>query len=620
MAKIMAVPIDVMARYQQVTMSADIMFINKVAIFVSISHGIRFGTAEMIQNKKADTLVECMKHIRDIYSQRGFNVQIAIMDGEFEPIRGALASMGIALNATSESEHAPVIERYIRTVKERVRSTYNALPFLHYPPRLIVEMVYASVFWMNTFPPHSGASIALSPRTIITGQAVDYERHCQLEFGSYVQVHESHDNTMSARTSGALALRPSGNAQGGHYFYSLNTGCVLSRARWTPMPMPNEIITRVHALARRAHAERGLSLADRYAPGDDDEENDEEYHPDNEFPDDDGDDDLIYDANVIEINDEPDNNAHNVDPVPAGVGMALPNNNENMIIVAPIAVAAAAPLAAVAAPIGLPVAPPIGLIEPPVAPIAPLVAAVAPPPIIVPIQPIAPLVAAAAAPINLPADVAAVAPAAPLDPPVIAQINEPGIVAGAIALPAENAGVHELEDEMDMRYGQRNSQYNLRQRKTRNYSHLHNTLGEILTQKLRSEVKPKRPQDFAMLHNTLHGAILTQYSVKKGLEMFGEIGEEALVQELKQVHDMDVFNPKDPRKMTREEKKQALEYLMFLKQKKSGRVKARGCADGRKQRRYMDKEETSSPTVATESPTTAHLHDRCGGGMGCCYG
>jgi len=91
-------------------------------------------------------------------------------------------------------------------------------------------MVYASIFWLNTFPHNEGMSTALSPCTLITGQAIDYKWHCQLEFGSYTQVHESHDNTMAAHTSGALALRPSRNAQGGYFFYSLNTGQVLSCA------------------------------------------------------------------------------------------------------------------------------------------------------------------------------------------------------------------------------------------------------------------------------------------------------------------------------------------------------------------------------------------------------
>jgi hypothetical protein len=40
---------------------------------------------------------------------------------------------------------------------------------------------------------------------------------------------------------------------------------------------------------------------------------------------------------------------------------------------------------------------------------------------------------------------------------------------------------------------------------------------------------------------------------------------------------------------------------MYLKQKRCGRIKARGCADGRKQRLYKTKHETSSPTVSCEA-------------------
>ena len=36
---------------------------------------------------------------------------------------------------------------------------------------------------------------------------------------------------------------------------------------------------------------------------------------------------------------------------------------------------------------------------------------------------------------------------------------------------------------------------------------------------------------------------------------------------------------------------------MFLKRKRSGKMKGRGCADGRPQRDYITKEESSSPTV-----------------------
>ena len=45
-------------------------------------------------------------------------------------------------------------------------------------------------------------------------------------------------------------------------------------------------------------------------------------------------------------------------------------------------------------------------------------------------------------------------------------------------------------------------------------------------------------------------------------------------------------------------RKQALGYLMFLKRKRSGKMKGRGCADGRPDREYITKEESSSPTVS----------------------
>ena len=90
-------------------------------------------------------------------------------------------------------------------------------------------MVYASVFLLNLFPPADGVSATLSPRSLVTGFQLDYNKHCRLEFGTYVQTHEEHDKSMATRTMDGTALRPTGNAQGGHYFFSLNTGRRLNR-------------------------------------------------------------------------------------------------------------------------------------------------------------------------------------------------------------------------------------------------------------------------------------------------------------------------------------------------------------------------------------------------------
>ena len=53
--------------------------------------------------------------------------------------------------------------------------------------------------------------------------------------------------------------------------------------------------------------------------------------------------------------------------------------------------------------------------------------------------------------------------------------------------------------------------------------------------------------------------------------------------------------------LTTTQRREALGYLMFLKQKRSGKIKARGCADGRPQRAYIPQEDARAPTVSTEA-------------------
>jgi hypothetical protein len=117
---------------------------------------------------------------------------------------------------------------------------------------MLAHAVYFSVFWLNSFPPKGGIATHVSPRTIIIGLTINFSVHCQLEFGSYVQTHEAHNNNMNPRTIGAICLGPKGNIQGGHNFMSLSTGERIRRRQWTPLPMPEEVIERVHKLAQRA--------------------------------------------------------------------------------------------------------------------------------------------------------------------------------------------------------------------------------------------------------------------------------------------------------------------------------------------------------------------------------
>ena len=196
---------------------------------------------------------------------------------------------GVTLNIVTNNEHVPEVERYIRTIKERTRSVYNSLPFKKFPNRLLMEIVYAQVFWLNAFPSANGISKTSSPCSIVTGSGIDYNLHCKLECGSYVQTHENHSNNMEPHMIGELALRPTGNVQGGFYFYNLATGCVISRRQWTCLPMPAEVIDTAHTLAENDKAKEGIDYnegipapirgvdTDDAGVQDDDDENYENY-------------------------------------------------------------------------------------------------------------------------------------------------------------------------------------------------------------------------------------------------------------------------------------------------------------------------------------------------------
>ena len=139
------------------------------------------------------------------------------MDGQFEPIKADANNAGIAVNITSRDEHNLVIERYIRTIKERSRSVWSTLPFKKVHVRIIIKLVDASVFWFHDLPHHYGISTTMSPRDIITGITLDYNCYCKHQYGDYVQTHDQHNSTMSPHTIGAIAMRPTGNEKGGNY-------------------------------------------------------------------------------------------------------------------------------------------------------------------------------------------------------------------------------------------------------------------------------------------------------------------------------------------------------------------------------------------------------------------
>ena len=567
-----AVPADVLQKYRKVTLCVDIMYVNRVAMLVSISREIRFGTLEVIPNNKSTVLMKGLKSILQVYQRGGFQVEAALMDGEFGHLRGELASMGVTLNKTSRDEHVGEIERFIRTIKERMWAIYNTLPFQKIPARLVAEIGKACVFWLNSLPPQSNFGNDLSPRTIVTGQRLDFKRYCRFQFREYVQTHEQHNNSMMSRTVGALALRPTGNAQGGFYFLSLSTGRVLNRLRATALPMPDNVVDQVHRMARQQRANPGLMFGSRSHVGtanDDDEndesdnEEDEDYMPE-EQEGDGSDDGYEEDANglddhnhedvgsiVSEPNEHADDDATNMGDADIGTEMQVRSGRS------PDGCGA-----------GTGATPEV---------------------------------------VDTKKGANNHVESKGVDGPnmgsegVDEQSNDVVDPDGdEVELVEEKIDNDSDEDESRDSVGTRDNAnektgYNLRTNRERSYKHLYDP-------NMFEADKNSDDREGVMMTTINGGSDETgQMSMKKGLKVFGEPGYAAVKKEMQQLHDRKVMQPVDRKDLSPSQKKEALGYLMFLKKKRCGAIKGRGCADGRKQRAYITKEESTSPTVSTEA-------------------
>ena len=556
-----------------------------IAIDATTSRKIHFGTIAALSNTDDINILQALKNTIAIYRRGGMRPRLVLADGAFtsDHMKASLQMLGVLLNPTARDEHVGDIEQYIQTIKERMRCVYNTLPFDQIPKAMLIEMAKFAVFWLNSFPHPLGISQTESPRRLVTGENIDYNKHCRYEFGQYVQCHEQHDNTMAPRTVGAIALRPTGNRQGSYYFLSLNSGRIITRNHATPLPMPQEVLTRVENLAMAQQMQPGLVFGNRdnrilFMDPDNpiyDEADDESY-----MNEDDPDEDLRYDDDLIadeleqpnqqvpeqELDQEPD-----PEPEPP-VNQPVPDDIEWMVNQLPALVDQQENNEAME------------------------------------IQGVDDMeIQGVEAGENL-------ADPMPEEPRIMEEEEE--IVDDEDTVGEELAGGEEQEDleeeetqenleNEDITTNQdnnnQNQRYNLRPNRERSYKHRYGQSFACLDTLPRGRYDGYLLDGVLFLINSEVNVATPQMSMKKGIKLFGDKGVAAVKKEIQQLHDRGVLRAVHKSDLTWDQIKEALGYLMFLKRKRCGKIKGRGCADGRKQRSYINKEQSASPTVASES-------------------
>ena len=101
--------------------------------------------------------------------------------------------------------------------------------------------------------------------------------------------------------------------------------------------------------------------------------------------------------------------------------------------------------------------------------------------------------------------------------------------------------------------------------------------------------------------------MFTQMSAHKGIKLFGKRAIAAMMKELKQLNDgvipgNPVIEPIPFHELTNKDKREALEAVNIIAEKRTGKIKGRVCANGSRQRKYLkDGENFASPTASLES-------------------
>jgi len=121
------IPAIIRKKHQNITICMDIFYVNGNPFFTTISRKIDFRTVATIPSRTKAILFRETKAVTLLYETQGFKIPDIHADKEFACITNDM--LPTRLNIADADDHAPEVERSIRTMKERIRCTIHGLPF-----------------------------------------------------------------------------------------------------------------------------------------------------------------------------------------------------------------------------------------------------------------------------------------------------------------------------------------------------------------------------------------------------------------------------------------------------------------------------------------------------------
>jgi hypothetical protein len=398
-----------------------------------------------------------------------------------------------------------------------------------------------STHQLNLFPAKGGVSAYLSPHVIMTGRNLDFEKHCKVPFGTYVQANQENlpTNTQAPRTIDAIYLRPMSSKQGGHELMNLQTGMVITRNTIWERPLTDLVIQAVEAMA----AEQGIKTlkltgrnkipiypADWIAGVEYDENNETENdeHNDEAYPEQEP--DYDYDEELDDDDEYDRIDQNEIDEIMAEPGQEQNDNPTDRIIQQ------------------------VRMIR--------------------------------------------------NDPAETAVTDDEDTVATESSRPTrerrepDRLTFNQAESHVtfkDEEWQRLEQCHNL-------IAGVHPNPDEDRWYTPQMAMVIARIMTDMNSKATMQGASFAQqYIVQRGLKKFGESGALAATKEMDQLHRRNCFTPIDVATMTDEERRKSVDALMFLGQKRDKSIKGRMVYNGKPTREWLSRDDSTSPTAALES-------------------
>lgn len=242
----------------------DIMFVNKIPYLVTkTSSPLSYRVVRKLKGRNAkeifSKLARILNHLKNIRVKIvaiRCDEEAAIESEELER-KLCVYDESIDLDISPGGEAVGVIEREIRTEKERVRGILTTLPYE--TDETLEEWLIKYVIYFLNWMPNSGAVDGKSAFEKLLQRPIYANTELKYGFGDYVQLGDGEtSNDMTERTRGALALMPTGNRDGSWYFLILKTWEVVRRSNLNVMPIPDEVIEYINQKARLNRAKRGI--------------------------------------------------------------------------------------------------------------------------------------------------------------------------------------------------------------------------------------------------------------------------------------------------------------------------------------------------------------------------